>query len=159
MSEGEKTRLVAWNRELSAAHDRLRRALRVARDAVDGASDAGEHASVRTDLLLYCHGFCVALGGHHVGEDVALFPELSARHPELRATIAKLTQDHEMIGTLLGQFERAIAADAGRDVLSRHLEGLAAIMESHFRYEERELLGILATLDLDADPADALGPL
>lgn len=35
----------------------------------------------------------------------------------------------------------------------------AAIMESHFRYEERQLLSVLETLRLDADPAEVLGPL
>lgn len=64
-----------------------------------------------------------------------------------------------MIATLLVQFERAIEADAEAAELSLHLEGFAAIMESHFRYEERELLGILADLDLDADPQTLLGPL
>ncbi len=32
-------------------------------------------------------------------------------------------------------------------------------MESHFRYEERQLLDALATLALDADVAEVLGPL
>lgn len=155
MSESEKHRLIAWNRELSAAHQRLRRALRLARDALD----AGDVASPRSDLLLYCHGFCAALSGHHVGEDVALFPELSARHPELRATIAKLTEDHELIASLLAQFDRTLASPIAPADLVPHLDGLSAIMESHFQYEERQLLGVLATLDLDADPASVLGPL
>jgi hypothetical protein len=43
--------------------------------------------------------------------------------------------------------------------LDRHLEGVAAIMESHFRYEERQLLTVLETLSLDASPEEALGPL
>ena len=37
-------------------------------------------------------------------------------------------------------------------------EGIAAIMESHFRYEERQLLAVLDTLTLDADPHDVLRP-
>jgi hypothetical protein len=69
VSEEEKNRLIAWNRELTAAHQRLRQALRVTRD------------------------------------------------------------------------------------------GLSAIMESHFNYEERELLGILSALHLAADPQALLGPL
>jgi hypothetical protein len=32
-------------------------------------------------------------------------------------------------------------------------------MESHFNYEERELLGILSALHLAADPQALLGPL
>ena len=155
MREGEKNRLIAWNRELAAAHERLRQALRVTRDALD----RGDAESVGADLLLYCHGFCAALNGHHVSEGEALFPELSTRHPRLRSTIAKLAQDHEMIASLLTQFSHALAASATPDELVRHLDGLSAIMESHFNYEERQLLDTLSTLDLEADPHALLGPL
>lgn len=31
-------------------------------------------------------------------------------------------------------------------------------MESHFGYEERQLLAVLETLELGADPQDILGP-
>lgn len=153
--EGEQQRLIAWNRELLAAHERLREALQRARVAVD----AGDAGSARADLLLYCKGFCTSLGGHHVREDVALFPLLSARHPELQRTITALEEDHERIAALLVQFEDAIDADAAPDQLGTHLEGLAAVMESHFRYEERRLLEPLAALELDADPRALLGPL
>jgi hemerythrin-like domain-containing protein len=155
VGESEKNRLTAWNLELQAAHRRLRRALRLARESLE----AGDTAAARADLLLYCKGFCAALDGHHVREDAGLFPELSARHPSLRPTIAKLRQDHEMIATLLGEFDRAITSAATPGELAAHLDGLSAIMESHFRYEERELLAALSTLDLDNDPHDLLGPL
>jgi len=155
VSEGEKNRLIAWNRELAAAHERLRRALRVTRDALD----RGDAEPAGADLLLYCHGFCAALNGHHVSEDTALFPELSTRHPQLRSAIAKLTQDHEMIAALLTQFSHALTASATADELLRHLDGLGAIMESHFNYEERQLLDTLSTLDVAADPHALLGPL
>ncbi len=155
MSEVEKNRLIAWNRELAAAHDRLRGALRAARDSLD----AGDATSARGDLLRYCHGFCAALSSHHVSEDVGLFPELSARYPALRPTIAKLTEDHELIAMLLAQFDSALVSSTESRALSLHLEGLSAIMESHFQYEERQLLDTLATLDLDADPRAILGPL
>ncbi|MDF2846303.1 MAG: hemerythrin protein, partial [Oerskovia sp.] len=65
MTEGEKTRLVAWSHELRAVHDRLREALRVTRAALDDGA-AAEPAT--RDLLLFCHGFCTALTGHHEGE-------------------------------------------------------------------------------------------
>ncbi|MCF6467963.1 hemerythrin domain-containing protein [Nonomuraea sp. MG754425] len=155
MGEGEQHRLTAWNLELQAAHQRLRRALRLARESLE----AGDPTAARADLLLYCKGFCAALDGHHVREDAGLFPELSARHPSLRPTIAKLRQDHEMIAVLLERFDRAITSGATPNEQAMHLDGLSAIMESHFRYEERELLGVLSTLDLDADPHDLLGPL
>jgi hemerythrin-like domain-containing protein len=153
--EGEQQRLIAWNRELLAAHERLREALESARDSL---ADAGP-ASNRADLLLYCKGFCTSLGGHHVSEDVRLFPELSARYPELHRTIAALEEDHDRIAALLVQFEEALDSDASPAQLALQLDGLAAIMESHFRYEERRLLDTLAALDLDADPRALLGPL
>lgn len=155
MSEAEKNRLIAWNRELAAAHRRLRQALRLTRDALT-TGDAGPAGA---DLMLYCHGFCAALRGHHVSEDVALFPELSARHPGLRSTIAKLMQDHEMMASLLAQLEHVLTSSASPAELSVHLDGLSAIMESHFNYEERQLLEILSALDLVADPHAVLGPL
>ena len=149
MSEDEKNRLIAWDRELAAAHQRLRQALRVTRDALG----TGNVASARADLLLYCHGFCAALSGHHASEDAALFPELSARHPRLAPTIAKLVQDHEMIAGLLTQFDHALTTSAAPDELARHLDGLGAIMESHFNYEERQLLNVLAALSFGSRPA------
>jgi hemerythrin-like domain-containing protein len=155
VSEDEKNRLIAWNRELTAAHQRLRQALRVTRDSLD----AGDVESAGADLVLYCHGFCAALSGHHASEDAALFPELSARHPRLRSTIAKLMQDHKMIAALLTQFDHTLTASATPHELVRHLDGLSAIMESHFNYEERQLLDTLSTLDLEADPHALLGPL
>jgi hemerythrin-like domain-containing protein len=155
---GEPHRLIAWDRELAAAHQRLRRALRVARDALD-TGDSRVAQSARADLRLYCHGFCAALDGHHGREDAALFPRLSAQYPALRPTLAKLRQDHELIASLLIQFDQAVSADAGPAELSLQLDGLAAIMESHFRYEERQLLGPLSALELDADPRTVLGPL
>lgn len=41
--------------------------------------------------------------------------------------------------------------------LARHLTGLAAIMENHFRYEERQLLSVFDALRLDESPAAVLG--
>lgn len=155
MSEDEKNRLIAWNRELTVAHQRLRQALRVTRDSLN----AGDAESAGADLVLYCHGFCAALSGHHASEHAALFPELTARHPRLRSTIAKLVQDHEMIAALLTQFDHALTASATPDELVRHLDGLSAIMESHFSYEERQLLDTLTALDLEAGPHALLGPL
>ena len=64
-----------------------------------------------------------------------------------------------MIAYLLSGLEQAIRSQASPEEIARHLEGLAAIMESHFRYEERQLLSVLSTLDLDAAVPDMLGPL
>jgi hemerythrin-like domain-containing protein len=121
---------------------------------------AGEPAEPATrNLLLFCHGFCAALTAHHEGEDRALFPAIAEQHPELRETLHYLQQDHSMIAHLLARLEVAVARAAPPAALDQHLEGVAAIMESHFRYEERQLLTVLETLALDADPHSVLGPL
>ena len=70
MAEGEKLRLVAWSRELSAVHDRLREAVRVTHSALD---EQDEDAVTRRELLLYCHGFCTALKGLFTIEGVGSF--------------------------------------------------------------------------------------
>lgn len=156
MSEGEKTSLVAWSRELRAVHDRLREALTVTRQALAAGDPAG---SATRDLLLFCHGFCTALTAHHEGEDRELFPALAEQHPELRETLYNLQQDHSMIAHLLAGLQAAVARAGPLGELDQHLEGVAAIMDSHFRYEERQLLTVLETLALDTEPHAVLGPL
>jgi len=64
-----------------------------------------------------------------------------------------------MIGTLLAGLESAVARRDDPAAIGGHLDGLAAIMESHFRFEERSLLALLERLDLHAPVADVLGPL
>ena len=156
MTEGEKTRLVAWGAELTAVHARLRQALAVTQQAL---AEGRPPDTASRDLLLFCHGFCAALTGHHLAEDRELFPAIAADHPELRETLGKLEQDHSMMSHLIGGLQAAVDSQAAPAELTRHLEGLAAIMESHFRYEERELLTLLDALQLDADPTHVLGPL
>ncbi|MGW3931467.1 hemerythrin domain-containing protein [Streptomyces microflavus] len=156
MTERETTRLVAWSQELRRVHHRLREALDVTRTALDEGI-AGESAT--RELLLYCHGFCAALDSHHQGEDRTLFPAVAAAHPELRPVLRSLEQDHSMIAHLLGGLRTAVDRAASPEELDRHLEGIAALMENHFRYEERQLLAVLETLELTAAPGEVLGPL
>lgn len=156
MTERETTRLVAWSQELRRVHHRLREALDVTRTALDEGVP-GESAT--RELLLYCHGFCAALDSHHQGEDRTLFPAIAAAHPELRPVLRSLEQDHSMIAHLLGGLSAAVDRAASPEELDRHLEGIAALMENHFRYEERQLLAVLETLELSAAPGEVLGPL
>lgn len=152
MTEGDQTRLVAWAHELRAVHARLR-------EALDLVRATGTDSRVARDLLIYCRGFCTALTRHHEGEDAHLFPAIAAEHPHLAETLRKLTQDHSMMSHLISGLEAALDRDEPPDSVHSHLEGLAAIMESHFRFEERALLQVLESLELAADPVDALGPL
>ncbi len=156
MTEGEKTRLIAWNHELRAVHDRLREALAVTRAAV---ADGKSGDATTRDLLLFCRGFCAALTGHHEGEDQHLFPAIEAEHPELGDALRALQQDHSMIAHLLNALEAATSRAAPAHELDQHLEGIAAIMESHFHYEERVLTEVLSGLNLDTGSDTVLGPL
>ena len=151
----DAARLIAWDRELRSAHSRLRAALAATREAI---ADGEATPDATSELVLYCIGFCAALDGHHGAEDRALFPALRAERPELGGVIDKLMQDHSMLAHLLASLRTA--AERGDDAASigRHLDAIAAIMESHFRFEEREILEPLRALTLDADVTNVLGP-
>ncbi|AGL19777.1 hemerythrin HHE cation binding domain-containing protein [Actinoplanes sp. N902-109] len=147
---------MAWSQELRTVHARLRQALSVTGQALD----AGTPAEPATrDLLLFCHGFCAALTAHHKGEDNHLFPAIAEQYPQLLDTLRRLRQDHSMIAHLLGGLQAAVARSDPPEALRRHLEGIAAIMESHFRFEERQLTEVLENLKLTTDPQTVFGPL
>ena len=156
MTERETIRLIAWSRELRQVHERLRAALLLIRGSIE---DGPSEATALRDLLLYCRGFCTALDGHHRGEDSTLFPAIAAAHPELEPVLRSLRQDHSMIAYLLEGLRVATERGAPLSELNRHLEGIAALMDNHFRYEERRLLRVLETLELDAEISRVLGPL
>lgn len=130
---------------------RLRNALADARKSLKAGMPPD---ALTADLFVYCRGFCSALGEHHRSEDRALFPAIEAAHPELAPTLRNLTQDHSM---LIDELQRSIEANATPIEVDRHLDGVAAIMESHFGYKERQLLSVLETLALDDDPRQVLG--
>jgi len=143
-------------------HTRLREALAVVRaagDADEGDAGDGLGGTAIDDLLLYCVGFCTALDAHHRGEDRTLFPAIEAAHPELADVLRALRQDHSMLAHLIGGLRAAAGSGASRAELDRHLDGIEAVMETHFRYEERQLLTVLEALALDATSREALGPL
>ena len=145
---GSGDRVRALGSELRRLHDRIRDVLEDARDGLDpvlGATALGE------DLAVRCRAVCTTLDAHHRDEDSSLFPWLRRERPDLDEVIGRLEQDHTMIGTLLAGLDRVLREGAGADVVLRHLEGVDAIMESHFRYEERVLVPIL-------DAEEGVGP-
>jgi hemerythrin-like domain-containing protein len=151
-------RVIAWGDELRRVHSRLREALRIARESVDLPSvevlpvevaSVDEQplpkptAALSHDLLLFCRGFCAALTGHHESEDTRLFPQLVRDRPDLVPVVDRLHQDHRMIAHLVAELEWTVSNGGSRAETLRHLDGLEAIMESHFRYEERQLVQVL----------------
>jgi hypothetical protein len=152
----ERARVVAWSAELRRVHQRLADALVIARASIE----SGEPVAAGLDPLTYCWAFCSALDGHHGGEDQWLFPMVRAARPDVTDVLDNLARDHRMIGHLLADLRRAMTAGAGVAELVRHVDGIEAVMTTHFRYEEKRLLGIVDELDLaDVDTTTVFGPL
>jgi hypothetical protein len=148
-------RITAFGRELRLVHQRLRDALQIARESVE---DGVAPKSVSRDLQLFCRGFCLALDGHHRSEDRSLFPLVLQRHPELAPVVAKLSQDHSMLSHLIQELDHTLRTAPEEQALLRHLDGIEAVMETHFGYEERQLVDVLDALpDEDLDRATLLG--
>ncbi|AUG80596.1 hypothetical protein CFP65_5918 [Kitasatospora sp. MMS16-BH015] len=152
-----RTRLNALGAELHAIHRGLRAELTRLRTEV--AAHLAGHGPRPRELRAHCLAFCAALTTHHTGEDAGAFPALAAAHPELRPVIAKLTEDHGLIAGILRSLDQLLTglpdhptpAEATR--IQGELDGLAAILESHFGFEERRI-----TAALDALPASAGTP-
>ena len=73
---------------MRGVHERRREALRLSMEAL---ASGDELPNPGRELLLFCHGFCTALEGHHRGEDALLFPAVEAAHPEMAAQLRKLS--------------------------------------------------------------------
>ncbi|MFE3501121.1 hemerythrin domain-containing protein [Kitasatospora sp. NPDC059160] len=138
-------RTAALSLQLSQAHNELRRRLTNLRTGL------GRRTLPDDSLGAHCLAFCTALTNHHQGEDQGLFAALVRERPDLAPTVAKLAEDHDLITHILARVrdlaEQAVRA-ADLEAVGRELDGLAAIMESHFAYEER---AIGAALDAALD--------
>jgi hypothetical protein len=129
----EYVRFAAYGNQLIQVHAQLRDMLDDLRDGVVPEPDFAAH----------CVAFCAALTNHHTGEDETVFPLLAERHPELRAFLAELRRDHEIIAGLLSRL-RTGAGD------ENDFDGLAAILETHFRGEEKRLTEVLNAVEPSA---------
>lgn len=136
--------------ELIDVHDHLRQTVSDLRGAVLDGSELPA-AGLRT-LREHCLGFCSALTSHHTSEDTKVFPLLAAQVPELRDVLRELSHDHRLIGDILRRVEELAVGltESNRTHVGAELEGLEAVLESHFRWEERRLAETLDALD-DAD--------
>ncbi|MFG1991307.1 hemerythrin domain-containing protein [Actinoplanes sp. NPDC048988] len=80
--------------------------------------------------------FCAALTRHHTGEDATVFPVLAGRHPELREFLDSLARDHAIIAGMVKD-----------DMTREELDGLTAVLETHFIGEEKRLVAVLNALE------------
>jgi hypothetical protein len=135
-------RAAAFSQQLRQAHQNLREQLAGIRD------ELGRDQPAENGLQVHCLAFCSALTTHHEGEDGGMFTELLDARPDFAPVIKNLVDDHVAIAAILRQV-RALAEQAKTSAaeslpkLQRELDGLAAIAESHFGYEERAVGGAL----------------
>jgi hypothetical protein len=141
--------VAALSEQLIQVHRGLRERLAsLRRDLADGTGHAA--GAIPDDLLGHCLGFCAAIHAHHTGEDERLLPQLRAALPELAPVIDNLMEDHALVAGILRRIRELLApgrTSAGPGTLVRELDGLTAILESHFGYEERRLSQALDALD------------
>lgn len=136
-------RVAAFVAQLSATHHRLHEELEGLREDVDAFLD-GDGPRPR-DLQSHCLAFCAALTTHHTDEDAGVFPVMAREITELRGVIAELEHDHLAIAGILRALQELIDGISGDPDASTalrvrgELDGLTAIMQSHFRHEEKRL--------------------
>ena len=132
-------------------HAALRERLRLLRSQLLD----GDPTTSGVDLGAHCLAFCAAVHTHHTGEDRDLLPALRRERPDLAPMIDKLVEDHWLVAGLLQRVEELVgqgAADPAAVV--GELDGLAAILDSHFAFEERKIAAALDGLDAAVWTAD-----
>lgn len=95
------------------------------------------------ELTRHCVAFCAAVRSHHTGEDSGAFAALAREQPALRPVLEQLERDHQQIADVL----RTVEALAAREAIDQaEMDGLAALLESHFAYEEKKIFAALNDL-------------
>ncbi|WP_214412725.1 nitroreductase/quinone reductase family protein [Sphaerisporangium fuscum] len=134
-----KPNAASWGAHLKHVHDGFRRELALIREEIK-RSGPGLGAQLRVNCLTVCQG----LHHHHTGEDMAIFPLLAQRHPDLAPTLERLSVEHEKIAALLDDLQRVIAdRGAGPQAVLSEVERLTTELEGHLTYEEEQLIPIL----------------
>ncbi|MFJ9589269.1 nitroreductase/quinone reductase family protein [Streptomyces acidicola] len=144
----------SMGKAVKVVHDAFRRELALIRQELAGEQSArnsgpdGTHSNTRlgAQLRINCLTLCQGLHNHHTGEDIALFPFLADRHPELAPVLDRLRHEHERIAALLEDLRRVVADEAGDTEpghVLREVERLTAELEAHLTYEEEQLIPAL----------------
>ncbi|TDC46413.1 hemerythrin domain-containing protein [Micromonospora sp. KC207] len=160
-SSSPADRLAALGTQLIEIHQWLREELALLRAGLAaGPAPPGDGGRSRS-LRAHCLSFCSALTRHHTGEDAGAFRVLAEQVPELRPVLEKLAQDHRLIDGIVRRIEELVAAPLADDPAAAarvlaELDGLTAVVESHFGFEERRIVAALDALRGDAGSVDEL---
>ena len=140
-------RLAAFGNQLIEVHLWLREELAALREDTDAYLAGGARPR---DLRAHCLTFCSALNRHHTGEDDGAFPRLAEQFPGLRPVLAELRRDHRLVEDSLLRLQALLdGLDQEMDpvVVRSELDSLAALMETHFVYEEKRIASALNALN------------
>ncbi|CAM5666299.1 hypothetical protein GCM10010222_16630 [Streptomyces tanashiensis] len=147
-------RLAAFGNQLVDVHLWLREELARLREELDSfLSGAGTRPR---NLRAHCLAFCSALTRHHTAEDRGVFPVLAQAYPDLRPVLDELARDHAQVEEILVSLQALLdtlpaepMSDPDPAEVRRvrgELDGLVALVESHFTYEEKKLVKALNEL-------------
>ena len=143
-------RVRAIGGELVRVHQRMRDELARIHDQLDTDDDL-------MPLQAHCFAFCAAITRHHTSEDATAFPLLGARLPALAPVLEQLSQDHRLVEDIVLRLRELLSAPENADEARREIDGLSAILESHFRWEEKVLVDALNTLDTAPNAEELFG--
>jgi hemerythrin-like domain-containing protein len=133
-------RLTAFGNQLIEVHLWLREELARLRD---------DPSQGTRELRAHCLTFCAALSRHHTGEDATAFPALVEEFPELRPVLEELARDHEQVADIMrGLRDLLDEPDQDPERVRTEIDSLAALLESHFVYEEKRIVSALNALDV-----------
>ncbi|MFI1628999.1 hemerythrin domain-containing protein [Streptomyces noursei] len=141
-------RLKAFGNQLVEVHLWLREELAALREDVDSYLAGGTRLR---ELRTHCLTFCSALNRHHIGEDQVAFPEMAEQYPELRPVLEELRRDHQLVEDSLRRLDVLVGElDQAKDPaeVRREMDSLAALMETHFVYEEKRIVAALNALNV-----------
>ncbi|WP_219470670.1 hemerythrin domain-containing protein [Nonomuraea rhizosphaerae] len=131
-------RLTAFGNQLIEVHLWLREELARLRD---------NPAAGTRELRAHCLAFCAAVTRHHTGEDRTAFPALAGQFPELRPVLEELARDHEQVAAIMRDLGDVLDRPGGDPERVRtEIDSLAALLESHFVYEEKRIVTALNAL-------------
>jgi hemerythrin-like domain-containing protein len=134
----------AFGRELVRVHQWLRDELARIHDQLDNNDSDLD----LVPLQAHCVAFCAAITRHHTSEDGVAFPALAVEVPEIAAVLEELSQDHRLVADIVRRLTKLLTTITPEtvDEVRREVDGLSAILESHFRWEEKTLVAALDTL-------------
>jgi hypothetical protein len=121
------------------SHHGLRRDLRRFARALAAPDVASRAEALREEWKSY-HA---TLHGHHTAEDTTMFPNMKKMHPQLAATMDKLTADHHRIDPLLERADQAFGALPDTKPAAALIAQLSELLDPHLAIEEAEIVPLL----------------